>query len=947
MLDLDAHSLEQIAELLCENLVTSNQLPADLSDRVKDSLLLRHRHQHEKHHKPGSGNRHGLPLIRSLADIGRNSSKSMFGTGSASNAGSTTNTMTVANHHHEMTPGIGLAGSASGHSLHLHASNVHASGGSLPADGGSSSSDLQHRANQAFMRKVPVGAEADNILVGEVQFLERSICGFVRLQTACNLGDLTEVPVPTRFLFLLLGPPSKPNRYHEVGRALATLMSDEVFHDVAYKAKNRQDLLAGVDEFLDAVTVLPPGAWDPSIRIEPPQSLPSQDFRKKPNEPNGEVIVDEEMEEQRLRQESGLERTGRWFGGMMDDLRRKQPFYLSDFTDALALQSIASVVFLYFACLAPIITFGGLLADATGNYIATMESLLTGAICGIVYGLFSGQPLTILGSTGPVLVFETIMYSICASMGWYYLTVRFWVGLWTGLILLYMVAMDASAFVCYITRFTEESFATLISVIFIVKAFEKTWEIRRQSPIYSGPYDVIAYAKRCNTTDYEQGAYVVRPLLNQSEVDDCALSGDQTLPAPYTPDVFLFSVGVFFCTYALVVIFKELKTAPFFPTRIRQLFADFAVIIAIAAMTFIDSRVGLPTPKLLVPSEFRPTRHEDRGWLVPLFHEQNPIYLIPLAVFPAMLATILIFMDQQITAVIVNRKENKLKKGCGYHLDLFILSLLIITCSVLGLPWFVAATVLSMTHVNSLRMESESAAPGEKPQFLGVREQRVTHVTIFVLCGLSIFFTRWLQCIPMPVLYGVFLYMGTSSLHGSQFFERMLLVFMPQKYQPDYMYLRHVRTYKVHLFTLVQLLCFILLWMIKSNQRSSITFPLMLVVIIGVRKLLEYFFSLAELKALDDVIPESTRRDRESQKQDEEEAAEQGGGLIQKASSGNVAIALANGNILKIPVESFQSEHGEACNITEQLAKSNVWRSIDQKQRKPNKSKPTGKPVTT
>ena len=50
-------------------------------------------------------------------------------------------------------------------------------------------------------------------------------------------------------------------------------MSDEVFHDVAYKAKQRDHLLAGLDEFLDAVTVLPPGEWDPSIRIEPPQNV--------------------------------------------------------------------------------------------------------------------------------------------------------------------------------------------------------------------------------------------------------------------------------------------------------------------------------------------------------------------------------------------------------------------------------------------------------------------------------------------------------------------------------------------------------------------------------------------------------------------------------------------------------------------------------------------------
>lgn len=66
--------------------------------------------------------------------------------------------------------------------------------------------------------------------------------------------------------------------FHEVGRAMATLMSDEVFHDVAYKARNRNHLLAAIDEFLDAVTVLPPGEWDPSIRIEPPAAVPSQVF---------------------------------------------------------------------------------------------------------------------------------------------------------------------------------------------------------------------------------------------------------------------------------------------------------------------------------------------------------------------------------------------------------------------------------------------------------------------------------------------------------------------------------------------------------------------------------------------------------------------------------------------------------------------------------------------
>jgi len=50
----------------------------------------------------------------------------------------------------------------------------------------------------------------------------------------------------------------------------------QIFHDVAYKARDRNDLLSGIDEFLDCVTVLPPGEWDPAIRIEPPKAVPSQ-----------------------------------------------------------------------------------------------------------------------------------------------------------------------------------------------------------------------------------------------------------------------------------------------------------------------------------------------------------------------------------------------------------------------------------------------------------------------------------------------------------------------------------------------------------------------------------------------------------------------------------------------------------------------------------------------
>lgn len=92
-----------------------------------------------------------------------------------------------------------------------------------------SQSDVSSRCgNTHFMKKLPVGAEASNVLVGEVDFLSHHVTAFVRLKNSSILGDLTEVPVPTRFLFILLGPTGHAAQFKEIGRAIATLMSDEV-----------------------------------------------------------------------------------------------------------------------------------------------------------------------------------------------------------------------------------------------------------------------------------------------------------------------------------------------------------------------------------------------------------------------------------------------------------------------------------------------------------------------------------------------------------------------------------------------------------------------------------------------------------------------------------------------------------------------------------------------
>lgn len=131
------------------------------------------------------------------------------------------------------------------------------------------------------------------------------------------------------------------------------------------------------------------------------------------------------------------------------------------------------------------------------------------------------------------------------------------------------------------------------------------------------------------------------------------------------------------------------------------------------------------------------------------------------------------------------------------------------------------------------------------------------------MIGASVFLAKFLQLIPMPVLYGVFLYMGITSLNGIQFMHRIVIIFMPEKHQPDYIFLRHVRTFKVHMFTLIQIASIGMLFFVKSNKKISISFPLMVLALVGIRKLMDYIFTQKELSYLDDIMPELVKRSKE------------------------------------------------------------------------------------
>jgi mannitol/fructose-specific phosphotransferase system IIA component (Ntr-type) len=595
--------------------------------------------------------------------------------------------------------------------------------------------------------------------------IEQQIVLFVRLTHPVNMG--APDGIPTRFLFFLLGPPDSAVRHLDTLAGVARLMSDDEFRYEAGGARSNDDLLTALDRFTERTSLQP-------------------------------VVADQEVE--------GLTYTGKLFGGLQQDIARRLPCYLSDFTDGLHVKSIASTMFLFFACLAPAVTFGGIMAELTGNHIGAVEMIVGSALCGVAYALFSGQPLIILGGTGPLLIYTWLLYVLCGQLNLesVFLEARAWVGLWTGLFLILLAITDASCLVRYFTRFTDEIFAALISIIFIYAAMEAMVHIVT---------DVYANER---------------------------ISHDRALVP------LILAMGTFFGAYWL----SRFRRSRYLQSHFREFLADFGPAIAMGAMTLVAVTWfhDVRTTSLPAPEAIQPTM--ERSWLLDIFITPRWVWFASIG--PAILATVLVYLDQNITARLINSPDHRLQKGPAYHLDLAVMGVLIAACSLFGLPWLVAATVRSLNHVRSLAtVESIMVSNDEsRERVLHVRETRVTGLVIHLLIGLSLFALPLLKTIPMAVLYGLFLFMGVVSMAGNQFFERIRLWLMDPSLYPTTHYIRRVPLKTIHLYTLLQLACLLVLGIVELSP-LGILFPIFVLLLVPIRLWAGRYISAEHLAALD------------------------------------------------------------------------------------------------
>jgi hypothetical protein len=477
--------------------------------------------------------------------------------------------------------------------------------------------------------------------------------------------------------------------------------------------------------------------------------------------------------------------------GIIADLKDRLPYYISDWTDALNYRVIPSTILTYFTNIFPAIAFAQDMFDRTDNSYGVNEVLLASALAGIVFGIFSGQPLTIVGVTGPISIFNYTVYEIMKPKDVPFFPFMFWVSIWGMIVQLVISITNCVGALRYVTQFPCDIFGLFINIVYLEKGVEiLSRQFHPQDSGASGFASVVialsmgisGFAGNCfNETDY------FNPQLRQFIVD-------YSTPAA----VVFFSGFIHFGGYLDNVTFERLPITKAFKPTDRSNWIDVS---------------GLPVKYVFLALPF------------------------------GIILAILFYFDHSISALMAQDSKFKLKKPSAFHYDLFLLGLVTGIAGLLGIPCPNGLIPQAPLHTESLIIKDKSG------KITGAVEQRFTN-TVQGLMLLGTMTRPLLVClglIPQAVLAGLFFIMGSTGLHRNGIFNRIRFVF---KYDKDDNPLDLVPRKKLYLFIIFSLIGWAAEFGIV-NTKGSIGFPLVLLLTVILALWFPKVFKPEELEILD------------------------------------------------------------------------------------------------
>ncbi|EDK38697.2 hypothetical protein PGUG_02795 [Meyerozyma guilliermondii ATCC 6260] len=158
--------------------------------------------------------------------------------------------------------------------------------------------------------------------------------------------------------------------------------------------------------------------------------------------------------------------------GVLNDVRTRLPYYKSDFTDAWNYRVVPSTTYIFFTNLLPAIAFAQDMFDKTENSYGVNEVLMSSAFAGVAFGLFSGQPLCIVGVTGPISIFSYTVYELIGPRGTPYFPFMCWIYLWSMIFHFILAFTNSVSFLKIISSYSCDVFGFFICVVYIQKAIQ-------------------------------------------------------------------------------------------------------------------------------------------------------------------------------------------------------------------------------------------------------------------------------------------------------------------------------------------------------------------------------------------------------------------------------------------------------------------------------------------
>lgn len=542
------------------------------------------------------------------------------------------------------------------------------------------------------------------------------------------------------------------------------------------------------------------------------------------------------------------------FRGMARDLRRRAPYYWSDWTDAWNYRVVPATIYMYFANILPALAFSLDMFTKTNRQFGVNEVLLASVLGAVVFALFACQPLVIVGVTGPITVFNYTVYDIYNPIeGGNYMAFMCWIGLWSLVFHWVLAITNSCNWLRYVTRFPCDIFGFYVAFIYLQKGIQVLERLGDREPFY-------------------------------------------------------LSVVVALCVFGVAYICGELGESSLFNHTVRVFLKDYGTPLTVVFFTgFVHfggrlERVHLDN--LEVSKAFFPTPLEDgfiRGWFIHFW--DIPVGHVFLAIPFALLLTVLFWFDhngehlpsstpfprqylmltqQSVSSLIAQGTEFPLRKPAGFHWDLFLLGLTTGVSGLLGIPFPNGLIPQAPFHTASLCVtkvvtnddtdadtseakggghpspsssESEGSQSYEyKP--VSVVEQRVSNLaqgllTLGTMTGPLLIV---LHLIPQGVLAGLFFIMGYQALAGNGITQKLIFLCKDSQLTSPNHPLNNttlIRRNRVWLFVVIELVGFGATFAITQTV-AAVGFPVFIFALIPVRAmLLPKWLSKEELAALD------------------------------------------------------------------------------------------------